>query len=108
MKSTMSSDRSSAQNTVITINSSLNTINTSTDVDLVAESNTNTITQQESSIKSSENSITKKEIDIQNSEKDLETTKQNNAIDLQSKQNSIASLEKTLEVNNQSLNELIK
>jgi len=106
-KSTMSSYRTTAQNKSTTINSSLNTLDTLSDTDLISQSNSNTIEQTQASITSSELSIKKQEISIDNSEKDLETTKENYRIALETKQKDIDSKERSLELANISYDELM-
>gem|GEM_PF-3129356 len=103
----MSSYRTTAQNKSTTINSSLNTLDTLSDTDLISQSNSNTIEQTQASITSSELSIKKQEISIDNSEKDLETTKENYRIALETKQKDIDSKERSLELANISYDELM-
>jgi septin family protein len=102
----MSSYRSTSLSKASSLNSSINTLNTLTDTDLVSESNTNSIAKQIESIKSSELAIEKKEQDIENSEKNLETTKESNAISLESKQKDLDSKERSVEVAKLNLTEL--
>lgn len=106
-KNTMSSYRSTAQNKVISINSSINTLNTLTNTDLVNESNSNSVASKEASIKTSELSIEKKEQDIENNEKTLETTKESNKITLESKEKDLESKERSIEVAVLNLEELL-
>ncbi|MDD3302380.1 MAG: efflux RND transporter periplasmic adaptor subunit [Candidatus Gracilibacteria bacterium] len=106
-KSIMSSYRTTAQNKSTTINSSLNTLDTLSDTDLISQSNSNTIEQTQVSITASELSIKKQEISIENSEKDLETTKENYRIALETKQKDIDSKERSLELANISYDELM-
>lgn len=107
-KNTMSSYRSSSQNKVISINSSINTLDTLTNTDLVSETNSNSIAGKEESIKTSELNIEKKKIDIENSEKTLETTKESYKITLESKEKDLDSKERSVEVAILNLEELLE
>lgn len=106
-KNTMSSYRSSSLNKVISLNSSINTLDTLTNTDLVSESNSNSIAKQDESIKSSELSIEKKELDIENSEKNLSTTKESYAITMESKQKDLESKERSVVIAKLNLSELL-
>jgi predicted patatin/cPLA2 family phospholipase len=103
----MSSYRSSSLNKVISLNSSINTLDTLTNTDLVSESNSNSIAKQDESIKSSELSIEKKELDIENSEKNLSTTKESYAITMESKQKDLESKERSVVIAKLNLSELL-
>lgn len=120
------SDLSSKQSTIYwyetsiqsrqnSINSSINTLKTLTDTDLLRESNNNTIASKQNTIisktslvNSAKLAIEKQEINISNLEKKLDETKDSNAVSLQNKQDSIDSLEKTLAVNEETYKELVE
>lgn len=108
MKSTMSSYRSSSLSKVSSINSTLNTLNTLTDIDLLSESNQNSISSKQSSIKSSELSIEKQKISIENSLKNYEETKSSYAVSLESKEKDIESKKVSLEIAKLNLEELLE
>lgn len=106
-KSTMSSDRTTSLNKIASLNTSINTLNTLTNTDLVSETNSNSIANKEESMKTSELNIEKKKLDIENSEKTLETTKESNKITLESKEKDLDSKERSVEVAILNLEELL-
>jgi RND family efflux transporter MFP subunit len=114
-KSNIYSYKTTVQGKMNSINSSLNTLDTLNDVELVKTSNSNTITQNENSmeskkasIKTSELAIEKKQNDIDKLEKDLASTKKTYDLNIKSKEKSISDLQKALEVSKLSLNELLE
>ncbi len=107
-KSTMSSYRSSAQNKVTSLKSSINTLDTLTNTDLVSEWYANSIVSKEESIKTNELNIEKKKLSIENSEKDLETTKESYKITLESKEQDLESKETNIEIAILNLEELLE
>lgn len=106
-KNNMSTYRSSALNKITSLNSSINTLNTLTNTDLVNETNLNSIAQKEESLKTSLLNIEKKEQEIENNENNLETTKESNTITLISKEKDLESKEKSIEIAKLSLQELL-
>lgn len=107
-KNTMVSDRTSIQSKITSLTSSINTLETLTDVDLLSESNQNSILSQEESIKQSEISIEKQEREIEEAKKAYEVDKKDYEIQLASKQKDLESSEQTLEINKASLEELLE
>lgn len=108
MKNTMSSYRSSSLNKASSINSSINTLNTLTDIDLISEWNQNSIASKEESIKTSQLSIDKKELSISNSLKNYDSTVEKYLLAIKSKQNDIDSKETSLKISKISLEELLE
>lgn len=133
MKSIVYTYKTNVQSKIWTINNYINTLNTLTDIDLLTKTNSNNILSQEDSLNSINLAITKKENDLKslvnsyettkksyeltykNKEKELQTlqdtyitTKTKNEIELNTKIQSIENIKKTLEVNNQTLKEVLE
>lgn len=107
-KTNIYSYETTSQSKLNSINSTINSLSTLSDTNLISESNNNTLTSKQTSVNSAQLAIDKKIIDIDNLEKNLDETNDSNAIALQNKQDSIDNLEKTLEVNKESYKELIE
>jgi len=98
MKNTMSWNRTSTLSKVTSIKSSINTLNTLTDTDLVYESNSNSIASKEESIKSSILSIEKQELSIKNAIKSYDETVSSYSTTLNSKQKDLDSKTRSVEI----------
>jgi len=98
MKNTISWNRTSTLSKVTSIKSSINTLNTLTDTDLVYESNTNSIASKEESIKTSILSIEKQELSIKNAVKSYDETVSSYSTTLNSKQKDLDSKTRSVEI----------
>lgn len=114
-KSLMYSYKTSSQSKISTLNSTINTLNTLSDTDLINNSINNNISQKESDIISKQDNIKtillnieKKKNDINTQKTNYSTQEKNYDLSIQSKINNISNLEKTLSLNEQSLKELDK
>ncbi len=105
-KATFNSFKSTSNSDILSINTILSSLETLTDTDLLAKTNEYSITKKEENISSLKLSIEKKENDLMSLKNNYDQTKTSYDIKLESQQNSINILNKTLEVNNESLKEL--
>ena len=104
LKSSMYNYKTNTQWKITSINNSINTLNTLTDTDLIAQTNNNTLLSKQDSIQSNILNITKKEQAIKTLENNFETTKINYAIAYKNKETSLKTLEnnyKTTQTKNQ-------
>lgn len=108
IKSTMSSYKSSALSKIGSIKSSIDNLQTLTDIDLVSEWNENTLASKEASLNSETLWVEKKKLEIQNLIKSYNETVENYKISLQSKQNDLVSKEKSLQIAKLNLEELLE
>lgn len=106
MKSTFSSIRSGAESKITSLNSILYKLDTLTDINLLSQTNANTLTSKEESLKTQVQNISKKEDEIENLENNLALTISKQELEMTTKLQSIENLQKTLEINKQSFAEL--
>lgn len=123
-KSSVSSYRSSSQNKVISLNSTISSLETLTNTDLVSEVNSNSLSWKELSIKNSENNLEKlvksfneikasyelvlkkKQDELDNGNKNYENTKKSYSLNIESLKQKIEASTKNIEVAKISLKEL--
>ena len=108
IKSTMTNYKSTSLNEISTLSNNISTLKTLTNTDLIKTSNENTITSKKQNIESTKLSITKKEQEITDAQENYKTQEKSYDLQIQSKKNSIEQLEKNLEVNKQSYDELLE
>ncbi|MCT4616888.1 MAG: efflux RND transporter periplasmic adaptor subunit [Candidatus Gracilibacteria bacterium] len=107
-KSSIANYRSNAQNKITNITSSIKTLDTLTDLDLLGESNNNSILSKQESIKSTKLQIEKKKLEIDTAEKKYALTVSEYETSLKSKEQNLEKLQKTLEVNKATLEEVLE
>lgn len=98
MKNTTSGNRTSTLSKITSIKSSISTLNTLTDTDLVSESNSNSIASKEESIKNSVLSIEKQELSIKNAIKTYDETVSSYSATINSKQKDLDSKTRAVEI----------
>lgn len=98
MKNTTSGNRTSTLSKITSIKSSISTLNTLTDTDLVSESNSNSIASKEESIKNSVLSIEKQELSIKNAIKAYDETVSSYSATINSKQKDLDSKTRAVEI----------
>ncbi len=108
MKNTMSSYRSNSLSKISSINSSINTLNTLTDTELLSDLNINSISSKEDSINNSELSLEREALSIVNDIKNYDETISSYKLTIESKQQDIESKKISLNVAKLSLEELIE
>jgi HlyD family secretion protein len=107
-KSKMSSYRTTILSKISTLNKSINTLNTLTDIQLLSEGNNNTLKKKEEALKSAEVDIEKKKVNLESLKNDFLTTKTTYSIQEESKEKDIESKKNTLEIAKISSQELIE
>lgn len=107
-KSNIISYKNTTNQKISTLNSSINTLKTLTDVDLLNQTNNNSILQKVQNIDGIKLNIEKKLQSIETAKSNLETKILEYDLNIESKNNSISNLEKTLQINEKSYQELIK
>jgi len=108
MKNSTLNYRSNTSNKISSINSVINNLSTLTDLDLISESNKNSIISKQESIKLQELSIEKQEFNLENSKKSLEETKKTYELTLKSKENDIFSKKTNLQILKLNYNDLLE
>lgn len=98
MKNTTSLNRTATLSKITSIKSSISTLNTLTDTDLVSESNSNSIASKEESIKNSVLSIEKQELSIKNAIKTYDETVSSYSATINSKQKDLDSKTRAVEI----------
>ncbi|MDD3793620.1 MAG: efflux RND transporter periplasmic adaptor subunit [Candidatus Gracilibacteria bacterium] len=108
MKSSTLNYRTNTSNKISSINSTINNLSTLTDLDLISETNKNSIIAKQESIKSQELNLEKQSFNLENSKKLLAETIKTYELSIVSKENDISSKKTNLEILKLNLEDLLE
>lgn len=98
MKNTMLNYKTTSSSKISSINSTINNLSTLTDLDLISESNKNSIISKQELIKTQELNIDKQEFNLENSKKTLLETIKSYELSIKSKENNLLSKKSNLQI----------